>query len=113
MDQQAREKKQLTGANRLICLMAGVCLTSAGGPEAAGQQPLLGVSATVVRSCRVDSKDVVASARDPLAQALRGQGVDCGRPVPHQVSIQTFNPQSAPENRADTAQDGLVVTLIF
>ena len=93
--------------------MAGVCLTSGGGPEAAGQSPLLGVSATVVRSCRFDSEEVIASALDPLAPARRSPGVRCGRPVPHQLSVRSFVPEPLPESQTGMAQAGVVVTLIF
>jgi hypothetical protein len=106
-------KNILIAAGRLLCLVAGIALSTDSNQATAGQSSTLGVGVSVARSCRFNTIDIVSTATKAGIPSGASPVVQCGKDFPHVVSITSPRPSIQP-SRADTFTQGdLTVTLSF
>jgi hypothetical protein len=97
-------------AGRLLILMAGAILAAGAGHSMAAQSSSLGVGVSVIRSCRINTNDVISSAQAKGDAFRQSQFVRCGRSISPDVSV---TPTPIAEQASATTADTLTVTLSF
>lgn len=94
----------------LLSLVTGIILATSAGHSLAGQSSNLGVGVSVIRSCRINTSDVISSVSTREIVLRGSQLVQCGKATPPAVSVSSM--PSANQYSA-AAPDILTVTLSY
>jgi hypothetical protein len=95
---------------RLLSLVTGIIIAAGADHSLAGQSSSLGVGVSVIRSCRINTNDVISSVSVNDNALRNSQFIQCGGSLSPVVSVSSMPPAG---QSSVSASDTLTVTLSY